>query len=192
MKKQLSMKEFADHISLLYKNFASSFADDIAGDNKALPSYTLRPLKIIEHYSKKTLNKYIDLCKEDNRSQTFIQKLIKATEYTMTNTDFRNALKSDINSQQLSLTNQRKRIPRVQMFSLLQNKKPEDAVKLYESVFGYTKFIREDMKELSEKWNTTENVNNKECFDTLIIKYNNMRAYKKKNGIEGEKPDIPD
>jgi hypothetical protein len=38
------------------------------------------------------------------------------------------------------------------------------------------------MKEVALVWNTREDSLNKEIFDKLILKYNNMRAYKKRKG----------
>jgi hypothetical protein len=184
MKKQLTMKEFADHINLLYTNFVLEFKEEL-NEIEALPSYKFRPAKIIEYYSKKILNTYIELCKLDKRSETYIQKLIDATAYTMTNSEFRNylenALRTEVRSQQLTLNNERKRIPRNEMFALLKNNKPLDVVKIYESVFGTTADINDDMIELAKEWNNISGVEQKARFDKYIIKYNNARAYKKKS-----------
>ena len=186
MKKQLSMKEFASHIELLYKNFVSTFSENISEVEESLPSYRLRPSKIVEHYSKRTLAIYIELCRADKRTETYIQKLVDATAYTMTNSEFRNYLenasRTDVRSKQITLTNERKRIPRNEMVALLKNNNHTEVVKLYESVFGATKDIKEDMKELGNIWNTLTGVEQKDRFDDLITKYNNARAYKKKTG----------
>jgi hypothetical protein len=184
MKKQLTMKEFANHISILYKNFASEFNETQNEIQEAPPSYRLRPAKILEHYYKKTLDTYIELCKADNRSAAYIQKLIDATSYTMTNNEFRdyleNASRIEVRSQQLTLNNERKRVPRNEIFPLLKNNKPIEVVKLYESVFGKTAGIRDDMIELAKSWNTLTEAEQKKKFDTCVIKYNNMRSYRKK------------
>jgi hypothetical protein len=189
MKKQLTMKEFANHIALLYKNFVSGF-EDIAETEEALPSHRLRPAKIVEHYYKKTLDVYIELCKTDNRSAAYIQKLIDATTYTMTNNAFRdyleNASRVEVRSQQLTVTNERKRVPRNEIFALLKLNKPLEVIKLYESVFGKTKGIKEDMIELAKTWNTLTGVDQKKSFDKYITKYNNVRSYSKRIGQESE------
>lgn len=186
MKKQLTMKEFANHIALLYKNFASEFNEIKCEVKEASPSHTFRPAKIVEHYSKKTLDIYIELCKADKRSASYIEKLINATEYTMTNNEFRdyleNASRVEVRSQQLTLNNERKRIPRNEMFPLLKNNKPLEVVKLYENVFGETKGIKEDMITLANSWNTLTGVEQKKNFESYVIKYNNARAYSKKTG----------
>ena len=189
MKKQLTMKEFATHITLVYKNFVSGF-EDIEQTDQALPSHRLRPAKIVEHYYKKTLDVYIELCKADNRSASYIQKLIDATAYTMTNNEFRdyleNASRVEIRSRQLTLTNERKRVPRNEIFALLKLNKPLDVVKLYEDVFGKTNEIKEDMIELAKIWNTLTGIDQKNRFDKYITKYNNVRSYRKRTGEELE------
>lgn len=189
MKKQLTLKEFANHISILYKNFVVEF-QDIGESEETLPSHRLRPAKIVEHYYKKTLDIYIELCKADNRSAAYIQKLIDATAYTMTNNQFRNYLENasrvEIRSQQLTLTNERKRVPRNEIFALLKLNKSLEVVKLYESVFGKTKGIKEDMVELGKSWNSLTGIEQKNRFDKYIIKYNNLRSYTKRIGEESE------
>jgi len=187
MKKQLTMKEFANHISLLYKNFVSEFKEEIIVE-EASPSYKFRPVKIVEYYSKKKLDVYIELCKSDKRSASYIQKLIDATAYTMTNSEFRdyleNATRVEIRSQQLTLTNERKRVPRKEIFALLNLNKPLEVVKLYESVFGPTENIRNNMIELAKEWNTMNGVDQKAAFEKYVIKYNNDRARQKKSDSE--------
>jgi hypothetical protein len=171
MKKQLTMKEFASHIALLYRNFVSDFKEEITIE-ESLPSYRLRPAKIVEHYYKRTLNTYIEICKADNRSAAYIQKLIDATAYTMTNTEFRdyleNASRIEVRSQQLTLNSERKRVPRKEIFALLKLNKPLEVVKLYESVFGKTNDIKEDMTELSKEWNSLTGVEQKNRFEKYV------------------------
>lgn len=186
MKNNLTTKEFIDHIELLYKNFVSTFKEESIESDESPPSYRLRPNKIVDLYIKRKLNTYIDMCREDNRSQLFIKKLVDATQYSMSTVDFRKsliyALRIDVRSKELTDVGERKRIPREEMYSLLKLNKPLEVVKLYEAVFGKTKDIRDDMKELSLVWNTREDSVNTEAFDKFILKYNNMRAYKKRKG----------
>jgi len=73
------------------------------------------------------------------------------------------------------------------MFALLKSDKPLEVVKIYESVFGPTINIRDDMIELAKDWNNISGTEQKARFDKHIIKYNNARAYKNKsssNNIE--------
>ena len=188
MKKQLTMKEFANHILLLYKNFASEFNEIKCEVEETSPSHKFRPAKIVDHYSKKKLDVYIELCKADKRSSSYIQKLIDATAYTMTNNEFRdyleNASRVEVRSQQLTLNNERKRIPRNEIFPLLKNNKPLEVVKLYENVFGKTNGITEDMTKLANSWNNMNGFEQKTAFEKYVIKYNNARAYNKKSESE--------
>jgi hypothetical protein len=191
MKKQLTMKEFADHIELLYHQFVCNFKETAdSTDKHTPPSYKYRPMKIVDLYSKKNLGVYIDLCKTDGRAVTYVQKLIDATAYTMSNVEFRNylenATRAEVRSQQLTLNNERKRIPRREIFGLLASNKPMEAVKLYEAVFGITSDIEDDMKELALTWNTTTSLEREAVFNKYILKYNNARAYKKKSGTVNE------
>ena len=191
MKKQLTMKEFADHIHLLYNQFVCNYKESSDPENEdSPPSYKYRPMKNVDLYSKKNLAVYIELCKTDKRSTIYIQKLLDATAYTMTNVEFRNylenATRSEVRSQQLTLNNERKRVPRREMFGLLASNKPTEAVKLYEAVFGSTNDIRDDMKGLATTWNTTSGIDRENVFNKCILKYNNARAYKKKSGVVDE------
>jgi hypothetical protein len=191
MKKQLTMKEFADHIELLYHQFVCNFKETAESANEQTPpSYKYRPMKIVDLYSKKNLSVYIDLCKTDGRAATYVQKLVDATEYTMNNIEFRNylenATRAEVRSHQLTLNNERKRIPRREILGLLASNKPMEAVKLYEAVFGTTNDISDDMKELALTWNTTPSLEREEIFNKYILKYNNARAYKKKSGAVDE------
>jgi hypothetical protein len=101
-----------------------------------------------------------------------------------------NASRTEIRSQQLTLQNDRKRVPRKEIYNLFHSGKYMEVVKLYESVFGKTKGIQQDMKEISTAWKTLEDTERKNKLETLFIKYNNMRAYKKRkldtNSIESE------
>jgi hypothetical protein len=191
MKQQLTQLEFANHIEKIYTTFARTFVEDDSSnssDTKSSPSYKLRPRHIVSLYSKKQLSNYIELCKLDKRAATYIQKMLDATTYTMTSSEFRNylenAARTEIRSQELTNTNERNRVPRKEIICLLDSNKPEDVVKLYESVFGPTKDIMDDMKSLASIWKTEEIDVKMKQLDTCFTKYNNARAYKKRLGLE--------
>jgi hypothetical protein len=196
MKQQLTMNEFALQIEKIYSSFAKNILENKETDEileeEIIPSRRLRPKDIVSLYSKKKLDTYIELCKSDERSLIYIQKLIDSTSYTMTVDEFRkyleNASRTEIRSQQLTLQNDRKRVPRKEIYSLFHSEKYIEVVKLYESVFGKTKGIQQDMKEISTVWKTLGDSDRKNKLETLFIKYNNMRAYKKRkvdtNSIE--------
>ena len=188
MKQQLTTNEFALQIEKIYLGFAKNFLkstpiEEIL-EEEIMPSRRLRPKDIVSLYSKKKLDTYIELCKSDERSSVYIQKIIDSTTYSMTIDEFRkyleNVSRTEIRSQQLTLQNNRKRVPRKEIYSLFDSDKYIEVVKLYESVFGKTKGIQEDMKEISILWKTLEDTERKNKLETLFIKYNNMRAYKKK------------
>jgi hypothetical protein len=67
MKQQLSMKEFAEHVEKIYESFVVNFLDITENTKEdSLPSYRIKPRDIVSLYSKKKLDTYIDICKEDN------------------------------------------------------------------------------------------------------------------------------
>ena len=199
MKQQLSQHEFAKQIETIYNIFARDFlesehtSEDTSSTNT--PSYTLRPKHIVSLYSKKQLSTYIELCKADNRAPTYIQKMVDATSYTMTSSDFRihleNAARTEIRAQELTKTQERMRVPRKEIIGMLDSNRPDDIVRLYESVFGSTKGIAEDMKSLSSIWKT-ESVDIKtKQLDTYFTKYNNARAYTKRLGQDNGTTPLP-
>jgi hypothetical protein len=106
----------------------------------------------------------------------------------MNNTEFRdyleNASRVEVRSQQLTLSNERKRVPRKEIFALLNINKPLEVVKLYESVFGPTENIRNNMIELAKEWSNMNSVEQKAAFEKYVIKYNNDRARQKKSDSE--------
>ena len=190
MKQQLTVNEFALQIKNIYIGFAKTLLQvtDTTEifEEEIMPSHRLRPREIVSLYSKKKLDTYIELCKTDERSSSYIQKLIDATKYSMTNEQFRNYLenssRTEIRSQQLTLQNDRKRVPRKEIYCLLDSSKYLEVIKLYESVFGKTKEIRADMKELVGIWKDITGDDKKKKLESLFIKYNNFRAYMRRTG----------
>jgi len=193
MKQQLTMREFSVHIEKIYNNFACNFSETTEPEEDALPSYKIKPKEIVSLYSKKNLDAYIDMCVEDERSASYIEKLTDATKYSMSTTEFRsyleNANRIEIRSQDLTL-DERKRVPRKEIYGLLALNKPTEVVKLYESVFGNTKNIRNDMEEVALTWNSKEDSLRKEELEILFIKYNNARAYNKRMSVQEDSKSV--
>lgn len=194
MKQQLTMKEFSTHIEKIYNNFACNFAETAEpSEDNVLLSYKMKPKEIVSLYSKKNLDAYIDACVEDERSAAYIQKLTDATKYSMSTAEFRSYLESanriELRSQGLTL-DERKRVPRKEIYGLLALNKPMEVVKLYESVFGNTKNIRNDMNEMALTWNSKEDTERTEELENLFIKYNNVRAYNKKKNIKEDSASV--
>jgi hypothetical protein len=188
MKGTQNILEFARNIVKLYTTFAKPFLEEEKDkellNQEASPSRRLRPTEIINLYLNRQLQKYIELCIHDKRLQTYIDKLVEATKYTMTKDEFTLYLKKIARSEVRTNTEipieERQRVPRNEIKALLGAKKVLDAVKIYEAQWGYTKSIREDFADLSEQWVTLPMEKKEECLQNLFTKYGNRRSYAKR------------
>jgi hypothetical protein len=187
MKGSLSIYDFAKQIITLYETFAIPFQEEKKDEEllhqEASPSRRLRLCDISSLYINRQLKKYIDLCITDKRPQVYVDKLVTATEYKMTKDEFiiylRKISRSEIRGNTEIPDNVRQRVPRNEIKALLAAKKVIEAVKIYESVWGHTKSIREDFTELSENWHSLEMEKKEESLQRLFIKYGNRRSYAK-------------
>ena len=188
MKGSHAISDFAKHIITLYKTFAKPFLEESEEQEQliaeASPSRRLRTNDIIGLYMNKQLNKYIDSCISDKRSQVYIDKLTTATAYTMTKEEFviylKKIARNEVRLTSDVLIEERQRVPRNEIKALLAANKVLDAVKLYEAVWGYTKTIREDFTNVAEQWNILDVEQKEKTLQALFIKYSNRRNYHKK------------
>ena len=175
MKSDLARDDFLNHICKIYLH---SCADGETTESLKMEdkmSY-IRPKKILELYKNKKIQDYIELCKKDERSPLFIQKLEKLLNPSLRESEclsmIKNALRSDANSIVLTNKNERQRIPRKELFTLLEKNQPNEFIKLYETVHGKIEGFEKDVKELAQS-------NDKEAgFNKLLIKYQNKRKSK--------------
>ena len=174
MKSDLERDNFLNHICKIYlHSFTNETKDSSAPEERG--SY-IRPRKILELYKNKKIVEYIQLCKKDQRSILFIEKMEKLSNPSLRESDclsiIKSALRSDANSIVLTNKNERQRIPRKELFGYLENNKPNEFIKVYENVHGKIDGFDKDVKELAEIWNKCE----KEIeFNKLLIKYQNKR-----------------
>jgi hypothetical protein len=174
MKSNLEKADFLNHICKIYlHSFTNETKDTPMPQEKG--SY-IRPQKILELYKNKKIPEYIELCKKDERSILFIEKIEKLLNASLRESEclslIKNALRSDTKSTVLTNKNERRRIPRTELFDYLENNKPNEFIKLYESVHGKIEGFNRDVNELSENWNKC----NKDIeFNRLLIKYQNKR-----------------
>jgi hypothetical protein len=137
----------------------------------------IRPQKILELYKNKKISEYIELCKKDERSILFIEKIEKLSTSILREHEclslIKSALRSDTNSTVLTNKNERRRIPRKELFDYLENNKPNEFIKLYESVHGKIEGFNKEVNELEANW-TKYNDKYAE-FNRLLIKYQNKR-----------------
>ena len=176
MKSDLEKDDFLNHICKIYLHSCADAetAESVKSEEKR--SY-IRPRKILELYRNKKIQDYIELCKKDERSPLFIDKINKLLNPSLREADclsmIKNALRSDANSIVLTNKNERQRIPRRELFGFLENNQSDEFIKLYENVHGKIEGFDKDVKQLATEWATS---NNKEQnLNKLLIKYQNLR-----------------
>jgi hypothetical protein len=175
MKSDLEKEDFLNHICKIYLHSCADTYIVESSPPEEKKSY-IRPQKILELYKNKKIKDYIELCKKDERSILFIEKIEKLLNTSLREGEclalIKSALKSDANSIVLTNKNERQRIPRKELLGFLENNKPNDFIKLYESVHGKIDGFDKDVNNLSERWNEC----NKHIeFNKLLIKYQNKR-----------------
>jgi hypothetical protein len=175
MKSDLEKGDFLNHICKIYlHSFTNETKDTPMPQEKG--SY-IRPQKILELYKNKKISEYIELCKKDERSILFIEKIEKLSTSILREHEclslIKSALRSDTNSRVLTNKNERRRIPRKELFDYLENNKPNEFIKLYESVHGKVEGFNKEVNELAANW--TKYDDKYEEFNRLLIKYQNKR-----------------
>jgi hypothetical protein len=172
MKSDLEKEDFLNHICKIYLHSCADgeSTESLKMDDKR--SY-IRPRKILEMYKNKKIQDYIELCKKDERSPLFIQKMEKLLNTSLREGEclslIKNALRSDAHSIVLTNKNQRQRIPRKELFNLLEKNQPNEFIKLYENVHGHIEGFEKDVKEL------VQSKDKESGFNKLLIKYQNKR-----------------
>ena len=182
-KGSLSLEEFKSHVLKLAREFEK---EDISIDSKeeihSTQASYVRPGKIVELYVKGKLPEYIDLCKKDNRSPTFTEKLQELHEQTpkLSAIEFKrqlvNALFSETRARHLSESHDRKRIPRKELFGYMNTGNSSGLVSLYERTFGKTEGLFDDISGLKQIWDTLSDEIKKTELEKILIKYQNKRA----------------
>ena len=175
MKSNLEKDDFLNHICKIYlHSFTNETKDTPEPRDKG--SY-IRPQKILQLYKNKKIPDYIDLCKKDERSILFIEKIEKLLDDSLRESEclslIKNALRSDTNSRVLTNKNERQRISRKELFEYLENNKPNEFIRIYEGVHGRLDGFDKDVNELAANW--TKYHDKYAEFNRLLIKYQNKR-----------------
>lgn len=176
MKSDLAKEEFLNHICKIYLHLYEE-KDVVETSTQDEKKSYIRPQKILVFYRTKKMNEYIQMCKDDGRSRLFIEKIEKINTQQLRESDclrlIKNALKSEANSISLTHKNERQRISRKELLTLLDNNKSDEFIRVYENVHGEINGFDKDVKELATNW---AKLNNKETeFNKLLIKYQNKR-----------------
>jgi len=178
MKSDLARDDFLNHICKIYLHSCADSETVESSKTEEKRSY-IRPRKILEIYRNKKIEDYIELCKKDERSPMFIQKLEKLLNPSLRETEclslIKNALRADATSASLTNKNQRQRISRKELLGLLDNNQTNDFIKLYEIVHGKIEGFESDVKGLATEWKSFDAKDKETELNKLLIKYQNIR-----------------
>jgi hypothetical protein len=174
MKQDLSLEKFKEHITKIYNNLKDSPVVQIQCEKKS--SY-VRPRKILDMYNEGTLEKYIEICINDERSPAFIEKIRALKTIKLTETEARNYIRSALCSEQhsLKLCESRKRISKKELFEYLRMKNVDMCIQRYAEAHGRPNGFETDIRNLVRFW-SDDNAKNFIEFNSILVKYQNKRA----------------
>ena len=186
MKGSYYVEEFLNHIARIYFHSISNeeIQENVEGpvENIASESSYIRPRKILEMYIKGKISDYINLCKKDGRSASFIEKLQKIENEKMGDRDFiqylRNALRTEANFHSITIKSERRRISTKELFGYLENNKISEFKTLYQSVHGKWEGFHEDIDTLHKGWKSLTDTDKQKSLDKVLLKYQNLRNRK--------------
>jgi hypothetical protein len=180
MKNDLAQPEFLKHIEKIYNHIQlNTFKNEINIENTATKKSFIRPSEIVKLYTTNKLTAFIDLCKEENRSPLFIEKIVEAQQKKLKEKEFRAILKvalmAEYTSEKKTKEHARQRIPKKALFGYLDNKKVDLFIKIYQDVHGSYNGFEEDTRDLSSKWSLYSTDEKNKMLNKLLIKYQNIR-----------------
>ena len=182
MKGDLSVSDFKKKILKISAQFSTKEESVESTDESVETSKEsfIRPKKIVELYYKRKLPEYVELCKKDERSGLFIKKIEDLISLKLSEHDciryVKNALQSEAHSISLTQTNARHRVSKLELFTYLEQSKPEKCIELYESAHGKDDMFKNDITELSKEWNEMELDEKQLKFTKLLVKFQHRRA----------------
>lgn len=172
MKNDLSLEDFIEHVSKIYHNMKDK--DINRTSLQKSPSY-IRPHKILDMYNRGTLDKYIEICIEDERSPLLIEKLNILKTLKLTDNEARNYIKNILRTDSnASNIKSRKRISKKELFGYLKVRNIDMCIRMYSEVHGLPDGFREDIEMLVRFWKDDDFENFKD-FTSVIVKYQNKR-----------------
>lgn len=179
MKGKLVLNEFELKITEIYNYYILNKLTDTIIINKESNTSYIRPREITSMYFNKTLDKYIQLCRDENRSILFIEKLENLLDLKLNITEciayIKNILRCEANFIAKTENQTRQRISRKELFDLLEKNNFNKCILLYQSVHGNDIEFESDMKEFNILWSTLTIQQQKNKFDKILIKYQNKR-----------------
>lgn len=176
MKGSLTVEEFKLHIQRIFETFQTIIVPHTKHITEK-KSY-MRPKELLRFYMNKTLNAYIQLCIDDSRSSTFIQKLEHMKTLKLNETDARLYIKNALKSEANTVHSSNQRISKQEMFGFLQYKNVDACIQHYENVHGIPDGFKQDIEMLTARWTNNEIVDKREL-ERILIKYQNKRNMSK-------------
>lgn len=174
MKGELSFDDFKKHIEQILVTLKTRVGT-IVPSIEPKKSY-IRPKEIINLYNAKKLDDYIEMCIEDGRSPSFIEKIRELKSLEMPETDVRafikNALWLETKSNGIV---ERSRVSSKELFGYLELGNIEKCIEKYTEVYEEPVGFRTDIERLVRLWNTKDNDSNIVEFNRILVKYRNKR-----------------
>lgn len=174
-----TIKEFIQHCKKVASNFEDEPDDISEPDTDAQMNSYIRPSKILHLYNTKQLNSYIDLCKKDGRSPTFIEKIEQLEKNaSMTENEARVFIKNALQCETHMKSKNRVRISKSEMIGYLDIGNVNKSIEHYELAYGNVNGFAKDMHDLAGVWKEYSEEDREKKFNQLLIKYQNLRNRK--------------
>jgi hypothetical protein len=182
MKNNLPLDIFKEHITKIYNTLQKK---QITQVHTAIPpqSSFIKPAKIAEFYTSKRMPEFVELCKKDSRHPMFIERMEAASRLTFTHIEFldyvRTALKTEMNKAKVIP----QRMSHTEFYTYFDNGTPRLAIELYETIYGKTEGLEEDLMTLFRDWAIFDKKERLDRCKSLIVKYQNKRYKDSKAAI---------
>ena len=185
MKNNLPLTSFQEHITKIYNHLQKKHITQ-THTNIPPPSSFIKPAKIAEFYTSKRMPEFVELCKKDSRHPMFIERMEAINNLTFTHNEFldyvRTALKTEMNKAKTVP----QRMSHTEFYTYFDNGTPRLAIDLYETIYGKTEGLEEDLLTLFRDWALFDKKERLDKCKSLIVKYQNKRY--KENATQTHTP----
>jgi ribosomal protein L34E len=177
MKSDYTFDEFKKHICRIHDKISVMILPSVTAVN--VPeiknrSYK-RPKEILSYYSKGTLGEYIELCRQDGRAPSVMNKFSELSKLVLTEHKARDYIKNILKSETKTGELNRKHINKKEMFGYLKLRNVPACVDHYAKVHGSPDGFRNDIQRLVDDWNSVDDSPNEKEFTRILVKYQNKR-----------------
>ena len=174
MKSNLPLDVFKEHITKIYNNLQKK---QITQTHIAipLPSSFIKPAKIAEFYTSKRMPEFVELCKKDSRHPMFIERMEAACKLTFTHIEFLDYIRTALKTEMNKAKSIPQRMSHTEFYTYFDNGTPKLAIDLYETIYGKTEGLEEDLMILFRDWASFDKKERLDKCKSLIVKYQNKR-----------------